>query len=275
MQIDYESEYNARRRVPDHPEIMACWAAQSERARATLACELDIPYGAGPRQRYDLFLPARDASAAPVVVYIHGGYWQRGDRREYSFVANALTARGAIVALPSYTLCPQVTVADIVEEMRQFVLTLWARLGRRPAVVGHSAGGHLAAALLATDWAQRAGAPADLVRASYAISGLFELAPLIPTSLNEALRLTPSSARAASPILWPPPPSGRRLVAAVGGAESGEFMRQSAALAATWSAAGLDARRVVVPGGNHFTVLDALSFPDSTMVDEVLDMACV
>lgn len=270
--IDYEAEYNNRRRVPEHPEIMARWAAQSERVRSSVPCELDLPYGPGPRHRYDLF--NSNGRDQPLVVYIHGGYWQRGDRGDYRFTAEALVSKGAAVALPSYTLCPDASVAEIIVEMRQFLLSLWKRIGRRPLVAGHSAGGHLAAAMLATDWTQY-GAPADLVRAAYAISGVFELEPLIPTSLNEALRLTPDSARDASPMLWPPPPPDRSFIAAVGGAESQEFLRQSLDLAGAWSAAHVKAECVVVPNANHFTVVDELVRPESAMVQRVLQLAAL
>ena len=271
-EIDYEAEYNNRRRVPEHTDIMARWAEQSARVRSALHGELDLPYGSGPRHQFDLFRPSGDSADAPLVVYIHGGYWQRGDRADYSFAAEALVGKGAAVALPSYTLCPEATIAQITDEMRQFLVALWRRTNRRPVVVGHSAGGHLAAALMATDWSKH-GAPADLVRAAYAISGVFELEPLIPTSLNEALRLTPESAREASPILWQPPPPDRTFVAAVGGAESPEFLRQSLDITARWSAAGVKAECVVVPNANHFTVVDELTLPESAMVQRVLQLA--
>lgn len=271
-EIDYESEYDNRGRVPEHPAIVARWVAHSVRVRSSMPCELGISYGQGPRHRYDLFNPAASAPDAPLVVYIHGGYWQRGDRTEYSFVAEALVAQGATVAIPSYSLCPDIPVAGIIEELRQFLMSLWQRLQRRPVVVGHSAGGHLAAAMIATDWT-RYGAPADLVGAGYGISGVYELAPLISTSLNAALRLTPESAREASPAVWPPPSPGRMFVAAVGGAESPEFLRQSLDLAAVWSAAGGTAECVVVPNANHFTVVDELRRPGSAMVQRVLQLA--
>lgn len=272
-EIDYEAEYNNRQRVPESGEILARWADHSARFRSSADGELDQPYGPDLRHRYDLFMPSGWLSdGTPLVVYIHGGYWQRGDRTDYSFVAETLVGKGAAVALPSYTLCPEATVAQITDEMRQFLCALWQRTSRRPVVVGHSAGGHLAAAMMATDWS-RHGAPADLVGAAYAISGVFELEPLIPTSLNEALQLTPETAREASPLLWPRPPADRTFVAAVGGAESQEFLRQSLDLVAAWSAAGVKAECVVVPNADHFTVVDELNRPQSAMIQRILQLA--
>jgi arylformamidase len=271
--IDYEIEYNNRRRVPEHTEINARWEKASEAYRAEAECSLDQSYGTGERQRYDVFRPRGATAEAPVVVYIHGGYWQRGDRKPYAFLARELNARGIVVALPSYTLCPKAKVMDIVAELRQFLAVLWERTRQRPVVVGHSAGGHLTSAMVATDWSKVAGVPADLVRCGYALSGVFELAPLIGTSLNEALKLDENSAREASPLLWPPPPRDRVFVAGVGGDESQEFIRQSLEIAATWSRAGVKAECVVVPSTNHFTIVDELARGESAMLARIVGLA--
>jgi arylformamidase len=267
--LDYEAEYNNRARVPEHPEIAERWSLLSSAYRLAGNTELDQPYGTRERQRYDLF--HAEAAGAPLVVYIHGGYWQRGDRKEYSFVARELNAAGVTVAIPSYTLCPAASVMEIGDEMQACMAALWKKTGKRPMVVGHSAGGHLTAEMLARTWS--GGVPADLVRYGYAISGVFELAPLLRTSLNKALGLTPGTARAASPLYRPPAPKGRRLVAAVGGAESGEFLRQSRTLAQSWSTVGLDARCEVIANANHFTVVDELVHPDSDMLKRIVLMA--
>ena len=192
--LDLEAEYNNRTRVPEHPAIQERWRKASESYRATATADLDRTYGSGERQRYDLFKQRAGAGNAPLVVYIHGGYWQRGDRRDVAFVARELNARGVAVALPSYSLCPAVGIMDIVAEMRQCLKVLWETTKQRPVVVGHSAGGHLAAAMLATDWSMVAGVPADLVRAAYSISGVFDLPPLVATSINDAVKLMRSPA---------------------------------------------------------------------------------
>jgi len=269
--LDYEVEYNNRRRVPQHVEINARWQTASAAYRRSARTGLDQRYGSGERHRYDLFL-AGDANA-PQVVYIHGGYWQRGDREDYAFLAQALNARGLDVALPSYSLCPAVSVMDIVAELRSFLAALWKRTGKHALLTGHSAGGHLTAAMLATDWSQLADVPTDLVRCGLAISGLFDLPPLVGTSLNEALGLDAAQARAASPMFWPPPPPGRTLVAAVGGAESAEFLRQSRDIVATWNSAGVHCQYLEVPGTNHFTVVDQLLDPNSALSSKVGTLA--
>jgi arylformamidase len=269
--LDYEAEYNNRKRVPEYPEFAARWAAASAAYRSKARAELDLPYGSGERQRYDLFL-ASDATA-PLAVFIHGGYWQRGDRKDYSFVAEKLNAAGIDVAVPSYSLCPAVSVVDIVGEMRQCLAALWRQTRKYPAVTGNSAGGHLTGAMVGTDWSKVAGVPADLVRGGVAISGVFDLAPLLGTSINDLAHMDAAAARAASPLLWPPPPKGRTLVAAVGGVESSEFLRQSKAIADAWASAGLETEYLEVPGTNHFSVLDELTKPGSALFMAVAGLA--
>jgi arylformamidase len=268
--IDYEAEYNNRARLPEHRDIIARWQAVSVVERQGTRAELDRPYGPGERQRYDLFGAAK--RDAPLVVYLHGGYWQMGGREGCAFVAPALNAAGLDVAIPSYSLCPQVSVTEIIEELRRCLATLWATTSKHPVVVGHSAGGHLAAALLASDWSRVPGVPADLVRAVCAISGVFELAPLIGTTMNVALRLDPATAAAASPLRWPPP-RGRALVAAVGGEETSEFRRQSRTLTEVWAEAGVATEYLSVAGANHFTIVDDLTRPDSTLFRRVVALA--
>ena len=270
--LDLETEYDNRRRVPEHAAIQERWAKASAALRAEAKCELDKPYGRGERQKYDLFHP-KSGEAGPLAVFIHGGYWQRGDRKASSFVARELIARGISVAVPSYDLCPAVSVMEIVAELRQFMKTLYEATKRRPVVVGHSAGGHLAAAMLATDWSKLGGVPADLVKAGYALSGVFDLAPLIATSINGATKLDAAKAREASPLAWPAPPRDRTFVAAAGGDESQEFIRQSLEIAAAWSRAGVKAECVLVPSTNHFTIVDELVRPDSAMLARIVAMA--
>jgi arylformamidase len=269
--IDYEAEYDNSGRVPEYDQIGTRWRAASSEYRAVARAELDQPYGPGERQRYDLFRPERGDGAA--VLYIHGGYWQMGDRRLYSFLARGLNESGLDVVIPSYSLCPAVSVPEIIEELRRCLAAVWTATGARPLVVGHSAGGHLTAAMLATDWTAVDGVPGDLVRAGVAISGIFDLRPLVGTTINDALGLDPSTARAASPRFWPAPDGNRTLVAVVGGEESNEFRRQSREMAEHWRAADLPGEYVEIPGANHFTVVDELARPQTALFGRVAALA--
>lgn len=275
MTIDpvLDAEYNNRARVPESAAILLRWQVESAAYRANAKADLDLSYGTGERHTYDLFHAAGGDPRAPLVIYIHGGYWQRGDRKEYSFVARELNARGVAVAIPSYPLCPDVSVGSIIADVQTCIIAIWQRTRQRPVVVGHSAGGHLAACLLATYWQSIADVPRDIVRNAYSLSGVFDLAPLIPTSLNVALKLDAASAESASPMRWRPPHAAKGFVAAAGGAESSEFLRQSRDIVDRWSKAGIKAKCVIVPDTNHFTIVDELTKPDSAMVARIVAMA--
>jgi len=176
------------------------------------------------------------------------------------------------VAIPSYDLCPDVTVDRIVQQMRMASREL-SRLGRRLVISGHSAGGHLAACMLATDWpAFDASLPEDLVIAAYAISGLFDLGPLVETSINIALRLDHAAARAVSPLFWNAPMRGS-LDAVVGENESSEYLRQSKSIVDIWGAAGVATRFGTVANANHFTAIAPLADPASPMVARLKELA--
>ena len=260
--IDYETEYSPSRRVPEYLSILEGWArdAAAYRAEMTAAgrAELNLPFGNSERQKLDLFFP-RTESHGTLALFIHGGWWQMMDRSAHSHMARGLNAQGITVAVTSYDLTPQVPIAAIVEQMRRACLFLWQRHGKRLVVFGHSAGGHLAAAMAATDWSLR-GAPAYLIAGGTAISGAFDLEPLLGTSMNRDWKLDINEARALSPVHWTLPD---RVIfdAVVGSLESDEFKRQSRMLAQAWGA-----RYEEIPHANHFNVLDPLFDPDSAMV---------
>lgn len=266
--VDYEVEYNNRARVPENPALIAGWARDAAAYRERHSPR-SIPCGPGARNRIDFFAGDRDG---PTVVFIHGGYWQALDGSFFSHLAAGLNAHGISVAIPSYDLCPAVRVDQIIEQMRMAAREL-ARF-RQPLVVsGHSAGGHLAACLIATDWASFDPAlPRDLVVAAYAISGLFELGPLVDTSINTALQLDHATAKAASPLFWKPPSRGS-LDAVVGAHESAEYFRQSRTIVERWGSAGVPTRFGVVPDANHFTAVAPLADPGSPMVSRLLELA--
>ena len=268
--VDYEVEYNNRARVPENPAIMAGWARDAQAYRAAHQNRMQvIPYGPGERHRIDLF--SGDGAGA-IVVFIHGGYWQALDGSFFSHLAGGLNAHGIDVAVPSYDLCPTVSVADIVEQMRTATREL-AKFGRSLVISGHSAGGHLAACLLATDWrALDRALPEQLVTAAYAISGLFDLRPLVPTSINTAMKLDDASAKAVSPLFWKPPAHGS-LDAVVGGNESAEYFRQSRTIVEAWGATGIPTQFGAFPDANHFTAIAPLADAGSPMTLRLKQLA--
>jgi arylformamidase len=274
MTIDYEKEYDNRARVPEHPEIFARWARDAAAYRQSAAeAECGVAYGSSPRQTIDLFPAADEGASTPLAVFIHGGWWRTLEPAAFSQVAAGPNAHGVTVAVVGYDLCPQVSIATIIEEMRAAMLWLWRNRRRRMTVYGHSAGGHLAACMVATDFKTFApDAPADLVPAAYAISGVFDLSPLLHISVNQDLKLDEQSAREVSPLYWHVP-AERTLDAVVGGLESSEFLRQSRIIAEAWRRDAVETRYEEIPGANHFTVLDPLTEAGSAMTRRVVELA--
>ena len=270
--MNLNSEYDNRARVPEHAEIIAGWRNAAKARRAAGHCDLNIAYGGGDRQFFDIFWPQREADPdGPMVVFIHGGYWKTLDRKYFSHLSNGLNALGLPVIMPSYSLCPQVKISQIIEDIRVVCAEVWRNFGRKVTVSGHSAGGHLAAAMLATDWSKRGFAETP-VQGGFSISGLFDLRPLLGVAVNEELHLDEDSAFAASPLLWKTP-VGQRFESWVGGDESSEFIRQSATIEAVWSGVGAKCRHVVVPGKNHFTVIADLEDAQSEMTRTLAGLA--
>ena len=275
MAIDYEVEYNNRARVPEHPQIFERWTregqAYRDEATAEGRAELGLKFGPTERQTIDLFKP-KGGGTAPLVLFIHGGYWRSLEPASFSQMARGLNARGVAVAVSGYDLVPQVSIRDIIGQTQQACLYLWKKLGQRFTVSGHSAGGHLAACMLATDWKKLdASAPADLLPTAYAISGLYDLSPILHLAGNAEFKLDEAAMKRVSPIVWPAP-KGRVFDSVVGGIESPEFLRQSKIIAEAW-APGNETRYEALPGLNHFTVLDPIPDPNSAMVARIAALA--
>jgi arylformamidase len=273
MSIDYEVEYDNRARVPEHPEIFARWQREAAAYRAAAHnVKLGMGYGPSMRRTIDLF-PARDDDHAPLAMFIHGGWWRSLEPSMFFQMAAGPNARGVTVAVVGYDLCPNCSIADIIEQMRAACLFLWRKRRQRIFVYGHSAGGHLAACMAAQDWkAFASDAPADLVPAAYSISGVFDLLPLVQVSQNLDLRLDEAEARRMSPLHWSVP-AGRSLDAVVGALESSEFLRQSKSIVEAWRRAHALTRYEEIAGTNHFTCIDPLSDPNSAMAARVAAMA--
>lgn len=272
----HDRMYNNRALVPDSAAYLARWADDARTARKDGPCKLDIAYGEDPGETLDVF-PA-SAAQAPVLLFIHGGYWRALDKSDHSFIAPAFTRHGACVVVPNYALCPAVTIPQIVLQMVRAVA--WThrnidRFGGNPrhiTVVGHSAGGQLAAMMLSCLWPQHdPRLPRDTVCNALAISGLHDLEPVMHTPfLQGDLRLTPGQVAQASPARLPAPRQGH-LYTVAGGAESAEYLRQNRLIQERWGG-----RRVPVceeiAGCNHFSVLDSLVDPASRLHQMALDL---
>lgn len=267
------AQYNNRARVPEHGALIAGWGARSAQVRGSTPCALDVAYGSGSAETLDVFTTRQPR--APVLVFIHGGWWRALDKADHSFVAPAFTERGAMVVVPNYGLCPAVTIEEIALQVARAVVWVHRhaeRFGgdpRRIVVAGHSAGGHLAAMLLCCRWGLLDRAlPAGLLRSALSISGVFDLDPIRRVEfLQPDLRLTPGAVRRLSPVGFPAPRG--RLLAVAGALESEEFLRQNRLLRRRWG------ERVVpvceaIPGRHHFDVLDSLAQADG----RVHELAC-
>ena len=278
MAIDWEVEYNNRARVPEHPQIFERWERDAAAYRAETGkdgrAEIGLKYGASPRQTIDLFKP-RDGAAdtGRLALFIHGGYWRSLEPSSFSQMARGMNARGVTVAVCGYDLCPQVSIGDIIRQTQAACLFLWKRFNRRIMVSGHSAGGHLAACMVATDWkALDPAAPADLAPTGYAISGLYDLSVLLHLSGNADFKLDATEARRISPLFWPVA-RGRVFDAVVGGQESSEFLRQSKIIAEGWREKGVETRYEAIAGLNHFTSCDPMTDPSSAMTKRLVELA--
>lgn len=271
----HDRQYNARAMISDHAQIFERGRKRSEEARASLPGRLDIPYGASPAEKLDIF-PAEGRGEA-LLVFIHGGYWRSRDKSDFSYLAPAFNRRGVTLALPNYGLCPKVGIEDIVKQNLLAIAWLWhygARYGVNPGrlyVAGHSAGGHLAAMMLAARWnTYMPELPYNLVKGGLAISGIYDLEPLVHAPfVNQDLKLDQALARRLSPVNIPPATTAP-LFTAVGGEESEEFKRQNALIARTWRYAF--AGDIPMPGCNHLTVLERLADPNSALFKGAMDM---
>ena len=261
-----DAEYNNRAKVKNAMQWLAQYGAESARIRAELPMRFDVPYGRHHAERLDVF-PAAGAAPAPIHVFIHGGYWHRLDKADFSFVARAFPE--AVTVVVNYALVPSVDLDELVRQVRSSIAWVHANartFGGDPAritVSGHSAGGHLVAMLLATEWSQF-GAPADVVKAGCAISGLFDLEPIRLCYLNDVLALSPESSQRNSPVRLKPN-SRVPLVLALGADEGPEYHRQTNALAAAWRAHGTPISIIDAAAHDHFSIICELEQPGTAL----------
>lgn len=261
-------EYNNRELVPEHPQYFARWAEGSARARSTMTCYLDRDYGPAPGEKLDIF-PARKGDGS-VLMFIHGGYWRSLDKRDFAYLAPAWVDAGVSLVLVNYDLCPHVSIEEIVRQMLRASAWLYRHAEEygmdedRLFVSGWSAGAHLTAMMMAALWPiYDARLPKDLFKGGLAVSGIYDLRPLVQIDfLNADLRLDEASAYKVSPA-YLPPATRAPLFTCVGGAESPEFRRQNTLLAQRWKSAV--SGDIAMPGHNHFSVIGELANPESPL----------
>jgi len=266
----YSQQYNARAMIPDHPYIFTRWLKDSAHVRRTHAALFDLPYGEASGERLDFFPTNR--SDAPLLVFIHGGWWRSLDKSDFSFIAPAYTRAGFNVALPNYTLAPEASITDIVQQQLRALAWLYRSAEkydfdpRRIVVAGHSAGAHLTAMMMAAVWPVFApDLPIDLVKAGILLSGIYDLEPVRHAEfVNVDLKLAEKDIAPLSPA-WMPQAHAAPFITAFGGLESEEFRRQTELLGASWKTNHrLD---VALPDANHLTICDAFGESGSPLFD--------
>ena len=272
-QEELDAQYDLNAMLPEAAARYEafCWR-ESENVRAALDHRLDVPFGPTIAEHVDVY-PAGEK--APVLVYVHGGFWCLRTSKEFGFVARGPVSRGVATVVTNYDLCPRVTIDEIVRQTRAAVA--WAHKNTasfggdpdRIHVAGHSAGGHLVAMLLATDWEGEYGLPGNVIKGATAISGLYDLAPFPYTFLQPKLQLGYDQIHRNSPILHIPDASPPLLVA-YGDDETDEFKRQSEEHLDEWRARGLRGERLILQGKNHYEVIDGFLDAESPLCSAVL-----
>lgn len=256
-------------------QLLASLEARSAKARASLSSRLDVRYGEGADETMDVLLPPQGRSAA-TLIFIHGGYWQFGDKSQFSFPATAFTKAGFAFISVNYTLAPKATLEQQIAQCRRAVAFVQEHADDfrtepdRLCVCGHSSGGQLAAMMMATDWPSwRRDLPRDVLKGGLTLSGLHDLEAIRRTEfLNAVLQLDASQAAALSPALLPA--RGVPLYAAVGELENAEFQRQTRVLCASWKA--VLRRELVLPAVDHFSILDRLGDAGSPLFQAAAEM---
>lgn len=272
-QEELDAQYDLSKVFPEAADRYAafCWR-ESERARADLEHRPGVPFGPTLAERVDVYPAGEDA---PVLIYVHGGFWALRTSEEFGFVARGPASRGVATVVTNYALCPAVTIDEVVRQTRAAVA--WAYKNARAFggdperihVAGHSAGGHLVGMLLATDWEGDYGLPAGIIKGATAISGLYDLEPFPYTFLQPKVQLTWDQVRRNSPILRLPDAAPPLLVV-YGADETGEFKRQSEDFLAAWQGEGLDGGRLILSGKDHYDVIDGFLDAGSPLLSEIL-----
>lgn len=275
-QEELDAQYNLRAAVPDYAQYAQFYSKQSLETRTYLDCKLDVQFGPTLDEHLDIF-PGH-APGAPILIFFHGGYWHTFSSKEFSFVALGPVSAGVTTIVSNYGLCPRVTLDEIVRQSRAVVAWAYRNAetfvgdGTRIHVSGHSAGGHLVAMLLATDWENDYGLPADIIKGACTISGLFDLTPLPYTYLQPKLQLTWGEVLRNSPILHVPDQYAPPVLVSYGQDETAELRRQSTDYLSALRANGVEAAHLPQPGKNHFSALDGFLTADTPLCAALLEL---
>ena len=265
-----DREYDNRAKVANFAEHLNRWNTLSERARAELSPRLNVSYGPSAEETLDIF-PVPGNTNAPIQVFFHGGYWKALHKNDFNYVAFAMQPVGAVTVVVNYALMPSVSMAELIRQCRASLAWIWRNAENisgdreRIYISGHSAGGHIIAMMLTTDWPSfSAGLPTDLVKGACGISGLYDLEPIQCCYLNDDLQMSLDEAKAHSPVLLPcrnPCP----LLLPLGGLEGPEYLRQSETLAQHWQVNSELPKVWVMEGLDHFSIAAQLEMPESEL----------
>ena len=267
---DWDDAYANGANIAGGERWPAAWVGPARQFRDRLAGEgrarLGLSYGEAPRNRFDLFLP--DGAVRGLVVFVHGGFWLQLDNSYWSHLAAGPLAHGHAVAMPSYTLCPDIRISGIVGEVARAVEAAAGIVEGPVRLTGHSAGGHLVTRMICAD-SPLSAAVAGRIANTVSISGVHDLRPMMRTQMNARLAIDAAEAAAQSPALLAPA-EGARLVCWVGAAERSEFVRQNALLANVWTGLGATTLCVEEPDRHHFNVVDGLADPAHPLTTTLL-----
>ncbi|ESW65039.1 alpha/beta hydrolase [Mesorhizobium sp. C277A] len=267
---DWDNAYANGDNIAGSNRWPAAWDTPAQAFRDTMSAsgraKLDIAYGDSPRNRLDLFLP--DVMPKGLVVFIHGGYWKAFDNKPWSHLANGAVANCFAVAMPTYTLCPDIRISGIVREIAAAIGKAATMVGGPVILTGHSAGGHLASRMVTTTTPLAADV-AGRIRNVVSISGVHDLRPIMRTGMNATLAIDEAEALAESPVLLRPM-QGARITCWAGGGERAEFLRQNALLANIWIGLGATTSTVVEPDRHHFSIVDGLADPTHPLTRTLL-----
>ena len=267
---DWDNAYSNGANIAGGSQWPEAWVAPAKTFRDSLEAEgrakLGLAYGERPRNRFDLFLP--EGPAKGLVVFVHGGYWHSLDNSFWSHLAAGPLARGFAVAMPTYTLCPEVRISDIVVEIGKAIEAAAAMVDGPVHLTGHSAGGHLVSRMISVTSPLPEGIRARIGN-TVSISGVHDLRPLMRTKMNDKLNIDAGEAQSESPVLLEPLP-GKRLFCWVGGNERAEFLRLNDLLANIWTGLGAHTGAYAEPDRHHFNVVDGLADPAHPLTGTLL-----